>query len=219
MNAVRRPSVCLISIFLPIAFKQIVPGDPSARSDFVANEQLEGPDAELVARLNTAYRKVMVIGRSVFVPPIFSSRRAPFVFHLKQLRLLNQLTLTTDLDEACKKAEVSRSFANKFLKSADYLQFAAESVMDQAIQDGWTPRRIVVELDAIYRGEKKHLAEEQIDALKMLKDIVLPKKHDGYNPAGVTVNLNFPVLPPDVQAKLKVLADEAACIDVQADAA
>jgi hypothetical protein len=182
----------------------------------VAQEQIEGPEAEIVARLNTAYRKVMVVGRSVFVPPIFSSRRAPFVFHMKQLKLLHQLTQTPDLDEACKKAEVSRTFANKFLKSPEYKEFAADAVMDQAIQNGWTASRIVVELDAIYRGEKVK-REEQLDALKMLKDIVIPKKHDGTAAiGGVTVNLNFPVLPVDVQAKLKSLADEAATIDVEA---
>lgn len=138
------------------------------------------------------------------------------MFHVKQLRLLHQLTQTEDLEEACKKAEVSRPFAQKFLKSPDYLEFAAEAIMDQAIHDGWTARRIVVELDAIYNGAKIK-RDDQMDALKMLRDIVVPRKQDGAAiSGGLTVNLNFPVLSEDVRTRLKALADEAAVIDAEA---
>lgn len=179
-------------------------------------EQLEGNDAELVNRLNTAYRKIMVVGPSVFVPPIYSAHRRPFQFHVKQLRLLKELSESQDLADACRKAEVSLAAAKKFLKSPDYLEFAAESIMDQAIHDGWTARRIVVELDRIYRGEHR-VGDTQMDALKMLRDIVAPRKHDGSGPgAALTVNLNFPVLPEDVRTRLKALADEAAVINVEA---
>lgn len=176
-------------------------------------EQLEGRDAELVARLNTACRKVMVIGRSVFVPPIYSSHR-PYVFKIKELRLMYQLTQTEDFKEACKKAEISETLARRFLKSSTYLAFAAEAINDQAIHDGWTPRRIVLELDAIYRGEKVK-SDPQMDALKELRSIIMPKKSEGIG-GGVTVNLNFPVLSPDAQAKLKEIADREASIDVEA---
>lgn len=181
----------------------------------MGHEQLEGPDAELVNRLNTAYRKVLSVGPTVFVPPIFSAHRRPYMFHVKQLRLMHQLTQTQDFEEACEKAEVSKVFARKFLKSPDYLEFAAESIMDQAIHDGWTARRIVVELDRIYRGEHR-IGDTQLDALKMLREIVAPRKHDGSVTGGLTVNLNFPVLPEDVQVRLKALADEAAIINVEA---
>lgn len=179
------------------------------------HEQIEGPDAEIVNRLNTAYRKVMTVGPTVFVPPIYSAHRRPFQFHVKQLRLLHHLTELNDLDAACEKAGVSKAFAKKFLKSPDYLEFAAEAVMDQAIHDGWTAKRIVVELDRIYRGEHR-IGDTQMDALKMLRDIVVPKKIDGASLGGVTVNLNFPVLPQNVQDRLKALADEAAIIDAEA---
>lgn len=178
-------------------------------------EQLEGPDAELVNRLNTAYRKVLVVGPSVFVPPIYSAHRRPFHFKVSELRLLHELTQTNDLAEACKKAEIGLARAKRFLKSPDYLELAAESIMDQAIHDGWTARRIVVELDRIYRGEHR-IGDTQMDALKMLRDIVSPRKHDGSVGSGLTVNLNFPVLPEDVRTRLKALADEAAVINVEA---
>lgn len=214
MRCGRRPSACDL-FFCPSHSSRRFPGDPSARHRFVALEQLEGPDAELVNRLNTAYRKVLSIGPNVFVPPIFSAHRRPYVFHVSQLRLLNELTQTTDLVEACKKAGIGLARAKRFLKSPDYLEFAAEAVMDQAVHDGWTARRIVIELDRIYRGEHR-VADTQMDALKMLREIVAPRKHDGSVTGGLTVNLNFPVLPEDVQSRLKALADEAAVIDVQA---
>lgn len=158
----------------------------------------------------------MVVGPAVFVPPIYSAHRRPFQFHVKQLRLLKELAEVKDFDEACRKAEIGRAAAKKFLKSPDYLEFAAESIMDQAIHDGWTARRIVVELDRIYRGEHR-VGDTQMDALKMLRDIVAPRKHDGsLAGAGLTVNLNFPVLSEDVQVRLKALADEAAVINVEA---
>jgi hypothetical protein len=214
----RQTTVCLSSLFLPIAFKQIAsPGTtPSPVTDFVAHEQLEGSDSEIAARLNTAYRKVLVVGKEVFVPPIYSSRRAPYQFHVKQLRLLHHLADGKSFDDACKEAEIGPAKARKFLRSDDYKEFAAEAIHDQAIQDGWTPRRVVVEIDHIYQG-KKRVSEEQMDALKMMKDIIIPKKHDMVGSAGgVVVNLNFPVLPPDVSARLKALADEAATINVDA---
>lgn len=178
---------------------------------------LEGVDLEVVNRLNTAYRKVLVVGKEVFVPPIFSKRGRPFQFHVKQLRLLHFLgESNNNLSKACELAGVSKNFATRFLKSNEYREFAVECIQDQAVQDGWTARRVVVEIDRIYQGEKKP-SEEQMDALKMMKDIVYPKKGGGEGSAGgVTVNLNFPVLPPGVQKELKDLADKAASIDVEA---
>lgn len=181
----------------------------------MAHEQLEGPDAELVNRLNTAYRKVLVVGRTVFVPPIYSAHRRPFQFKVQELRLLKELTETNNLAEACKKAEIGPARAKRFLKSPDYLEFSTEAVMDQAIHDGWTSRRIVVELDKIYRGDAIK-RDDQMDALKMLRDIVAPRRNDSGGVGALTVNLNFPVLPEDVRTRLKALADEAAVIDAEA---
>jgi hypothetical protein len=185
----------------------------------VGHEQLETEDFELAARLNTAYRKIRVVGKTVFVPPIYSSRRTPYEFKIHELRFLHHLNETNDFDKACDLAQISPSRAKNFLKSKDYKEFATEAIHDQAIQDGWTPRRVVVEFDRIYQGEKK-LSDLQMDALKELRGLVVPKKLElSGNPGGLTVNLNFPVLPDDVKARLKALGDEAATIDTQADAA
>lgn len=180
-------------------------------------EQLEGIDQEIVNRLNTAYRKVLVVGKEVFVPPIYSHRERPYVFHVKQLRFLYYLSQNNgNVPKACELAGCSSKFAMRFLRSHDYRQFAAEAIEDQAIQDGWNARRVVVEYDQIYKG-KKRVNETQLEALKELKTIVIPKTRDSA-PAGpgLTLNLNFPVLPPDVQQELKNLADKAASIDVDA---
>lgn len=139
------------------------------------------------------------------------------MFPVKQLRLMYQLTQTADFDKACELANVGRASAKKFLKSPEYIEFASEAIMEQAIQDGWTPKRIVIELDRIYRGELR-VGETQFDALKLLKEMVAPKKGDG-GPSGVTVNLNFGSLSPDLQAKLKSVADKEASLDTTADAA
>jgi hypothetical protein len=175
-------------------------------------DQLDGPDAEIVNKLNTAYRKVLVVGKDVFVPPIYSQRGRPYQFEIRQLRFLYHLAQTNnDIEKACEIAGVTLRYAKKFLKSHDYRQFAIEAVEDQAIHDGWTPRRIVLEIDRIYKGELRP-SEEQIEALKMMKDIVVPKQRasEATGPGGVTVNLNFPALPADVQSKLKDIADQAA---------
>lgn len=141
------------------------------------------------------------------------------MFPVKQLRLLYQLTQTSDFDKACELADIGPAAARKFLKSPEYLEFAAEAVMDQAIADGWTPKRIVIELDRIYRGEMI-VRETQFDALKELRNIVIPKKVEGGSgTSGVTVNLNFSALSPDLQAKLKTMADKDASIDTDANAA
>ncbi len=176
------------------------------------HEQLEGIDSEIVNRINTAFRKVLVIGKNVYVPPVYSARRRPYQFHIRQLRFLHFLAQTNDLEKACLETPCSTSFARKFLKSKEYIEFAAEAINDQAIQDGWTARRVVVEVDRIFQGEKR-ISDMQMDALKMMKDLVVPKKHEVTgNAGGVTVNLNFPVMPAHVQERLKALADEAAII-------
>ncbi len=175
-------------------------------------EQLEGTDSEIVNRINTAYRKILVVGKSVFVPPVYSVRRRPYEFHVKQLRFLHFLAQSNDFNKACEEAQCSPSYARKFLKSQDYQDFARETIADQAIQDGWNQRRVMVEIDRIYRGERV-VTDTQLDALKMMKEIVVPKKHElTGNAGGMTLNLNFPVLPAHVQTRLKALADEAATI-------
>jgi hypothetical protein len=118
-------------------------------------EQLEPPDAEIVSRLNTAYRKVLVVGNDVFVPPIFSHRSRPYQFNIKQLRLLHFLGQgNNDLARACEQAGVGITYAKNFLKSRDYKQFASEAVQDQAVQDGWTPRRVVLESTASIKARR-----------------------------------------------------------------
>lgn len=176
--------------------------------------QLEGIDREIVSRLNTAYRKVLVVGKDVFVPPVFGRSR-PYQFQVRHLRFLYHLTQESDFGKACERTPISQTAARKFLKSNEYKAFAREAMEDEAVHDGWTPRRVVVELDSIYRGTLMK-RDDQMEALRMLKDIVLPKKQDG-TPSGVTVNLNFPAVPAEVEAKLKAIADEAACIDVRAE--
>lgn len=180
-------------------------------------DQLEGHDSELVSRLNTAYRKVLVVGKDIFVPPIYSHRDRPYQFNIRQVRFMHYLSESNSVDKACELAEVSKSWALRFMKSTDYREFANDAVQDEAIQDGWTPRRIVLEIDSIYKGQRR-VTEEQMDALKMMKDIVVPKQREigTMGPGGVTVNLNFPALPPDVQSKLKEIADNAAIIDTHA---
>lgn len=176
-------------------------------------EQLETTDSEIVNRLNTAYRKVKVVGKEVFVPPIYSRRSLPYRFHVKQLRFLYHLAQTNDLQKACKEAGVSESYARKFLKSNDYKAFAAEAVEDEAIHDGWTSRRVIVELNDIYAG--KVVSQPQFEALKELRQILVPRlKDSGVSHGSVTVNLNLPAYPPHIMAKLKDLADEAATIDI-----
>lgn len=178
-------------------------------------EQLEPVDSEIVNRLNTAYRKVLIVGKDVFVPPIYSHRDRPYQFHVKQLRVLYYLAKNNnDLEKACLEANVPVPYAKRFLKSPDYKAFAREALQDQAIQDGWTVRRLMIEIDKVYQGEVKK-DDVQMDALKMMKDIIVPKKMEAPTAAGVTVNLNFPILPVEMQAKLKALADEAASIDVE----
>ena len=180
-------------------------------------QELDGPDSEIVNKLNTAYRKVLVVGNDVFVPPIFSRRNRPYQFHIKELRFLYHLSQTNnDLEKACKEAGVTVRYAKKFLKTQEYRDFALEAIEDQAIQDGWTPRRVIIEIDRIYKGEKIP-SDAQLDALKMIRDIVIPKaRADTGGPGGVTVNLNFPALPADVQSKLKDIADQAASIETDA---
>lgn len=156
----------------------------------------------------------MTVGTTVYVPPIFTRRR-PYQFHVKQLRFLHFFEQSRDLEKACEEAGCTVAFAKKFLKSEDWREFAAEALQDQAIHDGWNPRRVIVELDAIYRGERM-VSETQFDALKEMRQILMPRKAESAVSGGVTVNLNFPVLPADVQARLKALADEAAVIDVDA---
>lgn len=159
----------------------------------------------------------MVVGKDVFVPPIYSHRNRPYQFHIKELRFLYYLAqANNDIEKACAEAGVTVRFAKKFLKSKEYQSFALEAIEDQAVQDGWTPRRVILEIDRIYKGEK-FPSEEQMDALKMMRDIVIPKqKAEAMGPGGVTVNLNFPALPADVQSKLKDIADQAASINSDA---
>lgn len=159
-----------------------------------------------------------MVGNDVFVPPIFSRRSRPYQFHIKELRFLYHLSQTNnDLEKACAESGVTVRYAKKFLKSQEYRDFALEAIEDQAIQDGWTPRRVIIEIDRIYKGEKIP-SDAQLDALKMIRDIVIPKARGEAiaGPGGVTVNLNFPALPADVQSKLKDIADQAATIESHA---
>lgn len=180
-------------------------------------DQLESHDSELVNRLNSAYRKVRVVGKDIFVPPIFSHRTRPYQFNIRQIRFMHYLSETNDIDKACELAEVTKPWATRFLKSSEYKDFANDAIQDEAIHDGWTPRRIILEIDSIYKGTRQ-VTDEQLDALKMMKDIIVPKQRDTgtMGPGGVTVNLNFPTLPADVQSKLKDIADNAAIIDTHA---
>jgi hypothetical protein len=175
-------------------------------------EQLESADSDIVNKLNTAYRKVLVVGKDVFVPAVYSDRGRPFQFTLRELRFLNALWKTNNqLLKACEEAGVTERFARKFLKSRDYREFAVDIVNDEATANGWTQRRVVLEIDRIYSGQMQP-SEEQLEALKMMKDIIVPKQRagSGEGASGVTVNLNFPALPVDVQTKLKEIADQAA---------
>ncbi len=208
----RRPSAG-VSLFLPsITIKQTDSPGAHSHPAPVLVDQLEGPDSEIVAKLNTSYRKVLVVGKDVFVPPIYSTRARPYQFHIREIRFLYYLAQeNNDFDKACALADVSPRFAKKFLKSNEYRQFALEAVEDQAIQEGRTPKRVVLEIDRMYKGERV-VTDSQMDALKMMRDIVIPKTKDTgtVGPGGVTVNLNFPALPADVQSKLKDIADQAA---------
>lgn len=178
-------------------------------------DQLDGVDSEIVNRLNTAYRKVLVVGKTIYVPPIYSARRGPYQFHAKQLRFLYHLTQVNDFPKACELTPCTTTYATRFLKSKDYREFAAEAINDQAIQDGWTPRRLVVEIDRIYQGEKT-ISGDQMDALRMMKDIVVPRARENTgNPGTVTVNLNFPVLSQEALTKLKEIGDREASIDAE----
>jgi hypothetical protein len=179
-------------------------------------KQVDAPsDQEIFARLIPANRRVLTVGREVFVPPIFTRRR-PYQFPVRALRFLYHFGQSRDFEKACELAECSKNFAKKFLKSQDWKDFAAEAIEDEAIHDGWTPRRVIIELDAIFRGERI-VNDAQFEALKEMRQILMPKTRDGAAPAsGVTVNLNFPVLPADMQSRLKALADEAATINVDA---
>jgi hypothetical protein len=180
-------------------------------------KQVEGPtDHEIFARLIPAHRRVLTVGNEVFVPPVFTRRR-PYQFPVRAIRFLYHFGTTQDFAKACELAECSKNFVKKFLKSDDWKAFAAEAITDEAIADGWNPRRVVLELDAIFRGERV-VNVTQLEALKEMRQILMPKTREnaGTGPSGVTVNLNFPVLPADVQARLKALADEAATIEVDA---
>lgn len=172
-------------------------------------EKLEGPDNEIVSRLNTAYRRCMVVGKEVFVPSVVTSR-TQYSFKLQELRLHHFLKQTDDLSKACEMAGIPEKRAKAFLKSRDYKAFAQEMADEEAIQAGWNPRRLVIEYDRIYKGEVLK-NDTQMDALRNLKEIVIPNKRTPE--IGSQTNnifLQMPQLTPEVAAKLRAIADEAA---------